>query len=57
MRKSEGIVAQAHWVGKNMWYDECEQMRYYSVNHEPTYSALVSMPKRWATVYLPLIRK
>ena len=27
------------------WYNECEQMRYYSVNQDPTYGALVSMPK------------
>ncbi len=39
------------------WYDECEQMRYYSVNQQPTYDALVAMPKVWAFVYLPLIHK
>jgi len=39
------------------WYDECEQMRYYSVNQDPAYSALVAMPKIWYYVHLPLIRK
>ena len=39
------------------WYDTCEQMRYYSVNQDPAYSALVSMSKTWAFIHLPLIRK
>jgi hypothetical protein len=39
------------------WYDNCEQMRYYSVNRQPTYDALVSMSKNWTYVYLPLTRK
>ena len=39
------------------WYDECEQMRYYSVNRQPTYDALVSMSKSWTVAYLPLIHK
>lgn len=39
------------------WYDGCEQMRYYSVNQNPTYSALVNMPKIWHYISLPLIRR
>jgi hypothetical protein len=39
------------------WYDQCEQMRYYSVNQDPTYSTLVNMPKIWYYISLPLIRK
>ncbi len=61
--------ARSHWpwmqalfvfnldFGAVPWYDECEQMRYYSVNRQPTYDALVAMPKIWRTIYLPLIRK
>ncbi|HSD82632.1 MAG TPA: hypothetical protein VLG46_02170 [Anaerolineae bacterium] len=37
------------------WYDECEQMRYYSVNRQPTYDALLSMSKVWTSRYLPLL--
>jgi hypothetical protein len=39
------------------WYDQCEQMRYYSVNQNPAYSALVNMPKIWYYISLPLIRR
>lgn len=39
------------------WYDACEQMRYYSVNQDPAYNALVAMPKIWTFIHLPLIRR
>jgi hypothetical protein len=39
------------------WYDTCEQMRYYSVDRQPTYDALVNMPKNYSFVHLPLVRK
>lgn len=39
------------------WYDECEQMRYYSVNRQPTYDALTFMSKVWTFAYLPILRK
>lgn len=39
------------------WYDTCEQMRYYSVNQDPAYSALVSMTKIWFFIHLPLVYK
>ncbi len=39
------------------YYDECEQMRYYSVQNQPAYFGLWYMSKRFLQSYLPLIRK
>ena len=39
------------------YYDECEQMRYYSVENRPAYFGLWQMSKRFLQSYLPLVRK
>ncbi len=39
------------------YYDECEQMRYYSVENQPAFGALWSMSKNYSRMYLPLLRK
>lgn len=39
------------------YYDECEQMRYYSVENRPAFTALLFMSKIWRYSYLPVIRK
>ncbi len=37
------------------WYDECEQMRYYSVHGRPAADALDAMSKSVLSLYLPLV--
>jgi hypothetical protein len=39
------------------WYDDCEQMRYYSVVGQPAFLALARMPKEFYRQYYPVIRK
>jgi hypothetical protein len=39
------------------WYDECEQMRYYSVAGQPAFLALGAVSKEVHSLYLPVVKK